>query len=63
MSLDPAFGYLIVGGIALLFAIAGTHKLRSFEFFTEVFAAYGVLPDAWARRLAWLIPASNLQLR
>ena len=49
--LDPAFGYLIVGGIALLFATGGIHKLRSFESFTEVFAAYRVLPDPWARRV------------
>ncbi len=62
MSLDPAIGYLIVGGIALLFAIAGTHKLRSFESFTEVFAAYRVLPDAWARRLAGLIPGLELAI-
>jgi|SRR5208283_1120248 len=58
--LDPAFGYLIVGGIALLFAVAGCHKLRSFESFTEVFAAYRVLPEAWARRMAWLIPSLEL---
>ncbi len=58
--LDPAFGYLIVGGIALLFAVAACHKLRSFESFTEVFAAYRVLPDAWARRTAWLIPGLEL---
>ncbi len=62
MSLDPAFGYLIVGGSALLFAVAGIHKLRSFELFTDVFAAYRVLPDAWARRLAWLIPGLELAI-
>jgi len=62
MSLDPAFGYLIVGGIALLFAIAGCHKLRSLALFTEVFAAYRVLPDVWARRSAWLIPGVELAI-
>lgn len=55
--LDPAFGYLIVFGIALLFAGAGAHKTRGLARFTEVFAAYRLLPDAAARRLAWLIPA------
>jgi len=54
--LDPAFGYLIVIGIALLFASAGIHKLRDLPRFTEVFAAYRLLPGAPARRLAWLIP-------
>ncbi|HEY5264703.1 MAG TPA: MauE/DoxX family redox-associated membrane protein [Steroidobacteraceae bacterium] len=55
--LDPAFGYLIIIGIALLFAGAGAHKVRDFARFTEVFAAYRMLPDASARRIAWLIPA------
>jgi len=58
--LDPAFGYLIVGGIALLFASAGVHKLRGLENFTEAFAAYRMLPDAAARRLAWFIPCLEL---
>jgi hypothetical protein len=58
--LDPAFGYLIVMGIALLFASASTHKLRDLPRFTEVFAAYRLLPDAPARRLAWLIPCLEL---
>ena len=54
--LDPAFGYLIIGGIALLLASAGVHKLRRLATFTEIFAAYRVVPDALARRLAWFIP-------
>lgn len=60
--LDPAFGYLIVIGIALLFAVAGIHKLRDLPRFTEALAAYRVLPDALARRLAWLIPCLELAL-
>ncbi len=58
--LDPAFGYLIVAGIALLFASAGAHKLRDLARFADAFAAYNVLPDALARRLAWLIPSLEL---
>jgi hypothetical protein len=58
--LDPAFGYLIVAGIALLFASAGTHKLQDLARFAEAFAAYRVLPKALARRLAWLIPSIEL---
>ena len=60
--IDPAFGYLIVGGIALLFASAGVHKLRGLEDFTEAFAAYRMLPDTAARRLAWFIPCLELGL-
>src|SRR5271157_3144482 len=58
--LDPAFGYLIVLGIGLLLAAAGSHKLRSRAAFAEVFAAYGVLPDPLARRTAWCIPCVEL---
>ena len=58
--LDPTFGYLICIGIALLFATAGWHKLRSLEAFAEVFAAYRVLPGGWGRRAAWLIPCLEL---
>ena len=58
--LDPVFGYLITTAIALLFASAAAHKLRSLAHFTEVFAAYRVLPDQPARHLAWLIPCLEL---
>ena len=60
--LDPAFGYLIVAGIALLFASAGAHKLRDLARFADAFAAYRMLPDALARRLAWLIPVLELSV-
>ena len=58
--LDPAFGYLIIGGIAILFASAGVHKLRDLVHFTAIFAAYRLLPDEPARRLAGLIPCLEL---
>src|SRR5579863_303430 len=60
--LDPALGYLIILGIALLFASAGAHKLRDLARFADVFAAYRVFPNALARRLAWLIPSLELGL-
>jgi hypothetical protein len=60
--LDPTFGYLICIGIALLFATAAWHKLRSLEAFTEVFAAYRVLPEGWGRRVAPLIPCLELAI-
>ena len=58
--LDPVFGYLITTAIALLFASAAAHKLRSLAHFTEVFAVYRLLPDRAARHLAWLIPCLEL---
>jgi hypothetical protein len=58
--LDPAFGYLIIAGIALLFASAGVHKLQDLARFAEAFAAYRVLPAVLARHLAWLIPSLEL---
>jgi len=54
--LDPALGCLIVAAAALLFAGASLHKARRIRRFTQIFAAYRVLPDAWAQRLAWLVP-------
>ncbi len=60
--LDPVVGFLIIGGVALLLALAGGHKLRSLAEFTEVFAAYRLLPDALARRTAWLIPCAELAI-
>jgi hypothetical protein len=58
--LDPVIGSLIVIGIALLFAVAGIHKLRNLAVFTEVFVAYRVMPESAGRRLAWLIPCIEL---
>ena len=60
MPLDPAFGYLIIIGIALLFASAAAQKLRGPTHFAEIFAGYRLLPDTAARRLAWLIPCVEL---
>jgi hypothetical protein len=60
--LDPAFGYVIVLGIALLFAGAAAQKLRSPAHFAEIFAGYRLLPETAARRLAWLIPCIELGL-
>lgn len=58
--LDPAIGYLIIAGSALLFVSAAVHKLRNLSRFTEIFTAYKVLPDALSRRLAWTIPCVEL---
>jgi Methylamine utilisation protein MauE len=60
--LDPAFGYVITLGIAVLFAGAAAQKMGSRAHFAEIFAAYRLLPDALARRLAWLIPCIELAL-
>jgi len=59
--LDPVFGYSIIAGVALLFASAAIHKLRSLERFTGIFTAFGVLPEALARRFGGpLIPCLEL---
>jgi hypothetical protein len=60
--LDPTFGYLICIGIALLFATAAWHKLRSLRAFSEVFAAYRVLPEQWGHRVARLMPCLELAI-
>jgi hypothetical protein len=58
--LDPVFGHLILLGTALLLASAAAHKLRSLAHFSEIFAAYRLLPDVPSRRVAWLIPCFEL---
>jgi hypothetical protein len=60
--LDPAFGYLIVAGLALLFASAAMHKVRGLARFTEIFSAYRVMPDALGRRLAKLVPCLEVAI-
>jgi hypothetical protein len=62
LKLDPAFGFLIVAGVALLLAAAGGHKLRNLSLFTEAFAAYRVLPEAWARRSAAFVPCIEIAI-
>jgi Methylamine utilisation protein MauE len=58
--LDPVFGYWITASLALLFASAAMHKLRVPGRFTEVMAAFRILPEALARRVAWLIPCMEI---
>lgn len=54
--LDPAFGFLIVAGIALLLTSAAIQKFRDLARFADIVAAYRVLPTALGRPVAWLIP-------
>jgi hypothetical protein len=54
--LDPAFGYLIVTGIALLLASAAIQKFSGLARFADIVVAYRVLPGAIAGPAAWLVP-------
>jgi hypothetical protein len=54
--LDPAFGFLIVIGTALLLAGAAIEKFRGLARFADIVVAYRVLPAALGRPVAWLIP-------
>ncbi|HVC02540.1 MAG TPA: MauE/DoxX family redox-associated membrane protein [Steroidobacteraceae bacterium] len=58
--LDPAVGYLIDLGGAVLFAGAAGHKTRRFGEFVESFAAYRVVPARWAGAAAHAIPILEL---
>ncbi len=60
--LDPVFGLWITLGLALLFASAAVHKLRSPARFAEVLAAYRVMPEDLARRGAWAVPCLELAI-
>jgi hypothetical protein len=56
MSIDPAIAALIVACMALLFAVAATHKLRDLRRFDDIFAAYGLLPLATRLHLSRAVP-------
>jgi len=58
--IDPALGSLFIVGLALLFATAAFHKFRDLGHFTRVLAAYRVMPDGAAHRLAWSFPCAEL---
>jgi hypothetical protein len=58
--LDPAIGYVILTGGALLFASAGIHKLRDLSRFTAIFGAYRILPERLERSVARLVPFTEL---
>jgi Methylamine utilisation protein MauE len=58
--IDPALGSLLLVGLALLFATAAFHKFRDIGRFSLVLAAYRVIPDAAAHRLAWIFPCTEL---
>ena len=54
--LDPAFGFLIVAGTALLLVSAAIQKFLRLGRFADIVVAYRVLPTALGRPAAWLIP-------
>jgi|SRR5882757_2015700 len=60
MTIDPAVACLIVASVGLLFLVAAIHKLRDLRRFSEVFAAYRLLPMSAGRRLAAVVPALEL---
>jgi len=49
MTVDPAIDLMIRAALALLFAVAATHKLRDMTTFRGTFADYRLLPDVAAR--------------
>jgi hypothetical protein len=60
--IDPTLGSLLLVSLALLFATAAFHKFRDIGRFSLVLAAYRVIPDAAARRLAWIFPCAELSV-
>ena len=58
--LDPAVGTLIDLGGATLLGVAAIHKIRDFDGFAAVFAAYEIAPARGSRALAALVPAIEL---
>ena len=59
---DPAFVATVACGLALLFALAGTHKLRAPAQFRAALANYAVLPPAGLALAARLLPWVELAI-
>ena len=53
--MDPAIDLTMRAALALLFAVAATHKLRDMAAFRGTFADYRLLPDV----VAWAVPATE----
>jgi len=56
LSLDPALSVLLGSCGALLFLSAALHKLTDRRRFTEVLAAYDLLPQAWVAAASRTVP-------
>lgn len=55
-SIDPVVGAVVCSGCALLFAVAGAHKLRARAEFAETLAGYRVLPARLVSPASALVP-------
>jgi Methylamine utilisation protein MauE len=55
-SIDPVVGAIICGSCALLFAVAGAHKLRRRPEFAATLAGYQVLPARLVSPASLLVP-------
>lgn len=60
--LDPALGWLITLGTAVLLASAAGRKMQRDSDFAEAAAAYRVVPEGVARHLAPAVPCLELAL-
>jgi Methylamine utilisation protein MauE len=56
LTIDPAIAFLVVACTVLLFAAAASHKLKDLRRFSEIFAAYGLLPSGVGRPASHAIP-------
>ena len=60
--LDPAIEFALRGAISLLLATAAFHKLRDPIAFWQVVAAYRLVPEFFARAVAFVIPTIEIAL-
>ncbi|MBY0278230.1 methylamine utilization protein MauE, partial [Candidatus Binatia bacterium] len=58
--MDPVLAVVVRGALALLFAVAALHKLRSRDAFGATLDAYAVLPHALSAPLARAVPVVEI---
>ncbi|MGH7291189.1 MAG: MauE/DoxX family redox-associated membrane protein, partial [Myxococcota bacterium] len=60
LTLDPALGLALRGGLALLLGTAAWHKLRDLGAFRDALAGYRLLPDGLVGVAALVLVAAEL---
>jgi hypothetical protein len=60
--IDPAVGYSIVLGMAVLLSTSGLQKIRDFSLFSALLSAYRIVPGKLLRVVAMVVPCVEMLL-
>jgi hypothetical protein len=60
--IDPAVGYSIALGMAVLLSTSGLQKIRDFSLFSALLSAYRIVPGKFLRVVAMVVPCVEILL-